>query len=404
MSAFSKARKGSAETMACYISSNDNRFYVAAESTFGMVAAVAAENRFPAIKLAARQRIERAERRDKTGGRTFVGIPSGVRRSTSFELATYMTSWTTAPGEPAYGPLFHAAMGAEPAAFGGQTVESAADAKSLRFTAAHGLAPGQAVTLDGEIRFVAAIIDEQAVELNAPFTSVPAAGQAVGSTMTYSLATRLKSVSLYDCWSPGDAVQRILAGAAIDRARIKVNGDYHEFEFSGAAADLIDNSSFTDGQGGLTAFPEEPEVGELDYSIVPGHIGQAWLGTDPTRVYTLTSAALEIDNDLDLRSREFGSAFPRCIVAGKRKVSFDFTLFSNDQESTTALYQAARQRSPIGVMVQLGQQEGQLFGVYVKSVVPEVPDFVDKETRLQWRFTNCRAQGTFNDELYVAFG
>jgi len=69
-----------------------------------------------------------------------------------------------------------------------------------------------------------------------------------------------------------------------------------------------------------------------------------------------------------------------------------------------ALYQASRQRSPMGVMFQLGQQEGQLFGVYLKSVVPEVPEFDDGETRLQWRFSNCRAQGTFNDELFVAFG
>ena len=69
-----------------------------------------------------------------------------------------------------------------------------------------------------------------------------------------------------------------------------------------------------------------------------------------------------------------------------------------------ALYQASRQRSPIGVMLQLGQQEGQLFGVYLKSVVPEVPEFDDGETRLQWQFSNCRAQGTFNDELFVAFG
>lgn len=390
--------------MACYISSNENRFYVAEEPSFGTVAAVTAENRFPALRLAARQRIERAERRDKTGGRTFVGIPSGVRKSTTFELATYMTSWTTAPSQPAYGPLFRAALGAAPAAFGGGTLASAPNGATIRFTAPHGLTPGQGLTCNGELRFVAAVVDELAVQLNAPLTSSPVAGSAVGATMTYALATQLTSVSLYDCWSPAGAVQRILAGAAVDRARIKVNGDYHEFEFSGAAADLIDSASFYAGQGGLTEFPQEPEPGNLDYTIVPGHLGQAWLGSEPTRVYTLTSAELEIDNDLDLRSREFGMAYPRCIVAGQRRITLDFSLFSSDEGSATELYQAARQRSPISAMFQLGQQEGQLFGFYVKSFVPEVPDFDDRETRLQWRFTNSRAQGTFNDELYVAFG
>jgi hypothetical protein len=389
--------------MACYISSNDNRFYVAAESSFGAVAAVTAENRIPAIRLAARQRIERAERRDKSGGRTFVGIPSGVRRGTTFELATYMTSWANAPAEPAHGALFGAALGGAAAVFEGGAVEGAED-KTLQFAAPHGLTPGQAVTSNGELRFVEAIVDEQTVQLNAPFTETPTASATIGATVTYAPATQLTSVSLYDCWSPTEAVQRIVAGAAIDRMRIKVNGDYHEFEFSGGAADLIDNSSFADGQGALTAFPEEPEVEGLNYAIVPGHIGQAWIGVDPNRVHSLTSAELTLDNDLDLRSREFGSAVPRCIVGGRRTVSLDFSVFCNEAESMIALYQASRQRSPMSVMFQLGQQEGQLFGVYLKSVVPEVPEFDDGETRLQWRFSNCRAQGTFNDELFVAFG
>lgn len=389
--------------MACYISSNDNRFYVAAESSFGAVAAVTAENRIPAIRLAARQRIERAERKDKSGGRTFVGIPSGVRRGTTFELATYMTSWVNPPTEPAYGALFGAALGGAAAVFGGGMVAGAVD-KTLEFAAPHGLTPGQAVTSNGELRFVEALVNAQTVQLNAPFTVVPGVGAPVGVTVTYAPATRLTSVSLYDSWSPAEAVQRIVAGAAIDRMRIKVNGDYHEFEFSGGAADLIDNSSFADGQGALTAFPVEPGVEGLNYAIVPGHLGQAWIGVDPNRMYTLTSAELTLDNDLDLRSREFGSAVPRCIVGGRRKVTLDFSMFCNEAASMIALYQASRQRSPMGVMFQLGEQEGQLFGVYLKSVVPEVPEFDDGETRLQWRFSNCRAQGTFNDELFVAFG
>ncbi|MBI4876802.1 MAG: hypothetical protein HY822_19370 [Acidobacteria bacterium] len=390
--------------MACYISSNDNRFYVAAETRYGSVAAASGDNRFPAVKLAVRQQVERAARRDKAGGRTYVGVPSGVRRSTAFELATYMTSWTNAPAEPAYGPLFQAALGGAAAMFAGGTVASASDSRTIRLSGAHHLAPGQAITSGGEIRFVAAIVDAETVQVNAPFSVAPAVGSPIGATATYSLETGLKSVSLYDCWSPAGAVQRILTGAAVDRARIKVNGDYHEFEFSGVAADLIDNSSFTEGQGDLTEFPAEPEVLALDYAIVPGHLGQAWLGAEPSQVQTLTSAELTIDNGLDLRQREFGSMVPRCLAAGKRTVMLNFSLFSNEAESTIALYQAARQRSPISVLLQLGQQEGQLFGIYAKSVVPEAPEFDDGEAKLEWHFANCRAQGTFNDELYVAFG
>jgi len=82
----------------------------------------------------------------------------------------------------------------------------------------------------------------------------------------------------------------------------------------------------------------------------------------------------------------------------------DLELFETNDDATRGLYQAARQSSPIAVMLQLGQQAGQLAGVYLKSVVPEVPEFDDSQTRLQWKLSGSRAQGTGNDEMYVAFG
>ena len=54
-------------------------------------------------------------------------------------------------------------------------------------------------------------------------------------------------------------------------------------------------------------------------------------------------------------------------------------------------------------MLQLGQSTGQLLGIYLKSVVPELPEFDDSENRLQWRFNKSQAQGTTDDEIAVAF-
>src|SRR5438094_3592874 len=98
--------------MSCYISSNANRLYTALESDYGRVPAITAANRIPAVKLAAKQSLETAERRDKTGSRTFPGFPSGLRKSTSFRLTTYMTSFDPSAGAPSYGPLFQARLGA----------------------------------------------------------------------------------------------------------------------------------------------------------------------------------------------------------------------------------------------------------------------------------------------------
>jgi len=389
--------------MSCYISSNENRFYAAVEQEYGFAAAVAEGNRLPAVKLSARQDTERVERRDKTGGRTFGGLPSGLRKRTSFQVSTYMASWATADGEPNCGSLYRAALGGTPLVFSGGVVGSITGIQ-LQLMSPHGLAVGQGVSCGGEVRFVSALVDAQTVLLNAPFTGAPETGWPVDRTVTYSPATDLPSVSIYDYWSPESSVHRILTGAAIDQLRVSINGDFHQFTFSGLASDLIDNTSFSAGQAGLIEFPSEPPVTELNYSVVPGNLGQAWLGNTPDQFFTITSAEVLLNNDLDLRAREFGMDTPRCVAAGIRSVYADFSLYEKPDSATKALYQAARQRSPMSVMFQLGQQTAQLCGVYLKSVMPEVPEFLDDETRLEWRFRNCRAQGTIDDEIFIAFG
>src|SRR5580658_5154990 len=95
-----------------YILSNSNRFYTALEASYGAVGAITSVNRIPAVKLSVKQQLQITGRRDKTGSRTFPGLPAGGRKQTSFALNTYLTSWqSTSPG-PSYGPFFQAAMGA----------------------------------------------------------------------------------------------------------------------------------------------------------------------------------------------------------------------------------------------------------------------------------------------------
>jgi hypothetical protein len=391
--------------MACgYISSNNNRLYVGLESSYGQVPAIQSGNRIPAVKLAARQQTLRPQRKDKTGTRTFGGTPAGLRTSTTFDLTSYMTSWNGPNAEPVYGPLFRASLGSGPAYFAGGTAAANANTRLLSFAAPHSLSPGQAVTFGGELRFVSAVVDATTIGLSSPFTMTPGTGSPIGATVTYQPASWLPSVSIFDYWCPTAAVQRVFCGAAVDQMTVRVNGDYHEFEFSGIAADVVDSASFTAQQGGLASFPAEPAVEPYNYSIIPGHLGEAWLGTGPDQFFTITAAKIALSNGLDKREREFGSSIPRCLSPGLRTVTADLELFEANDDATRALYQAARQESPIAVILQLGQQPGQLAGVYLKSVVPEVPQFDDSQTRLQWKFSGCRAQGTGNDEMYIAFG
>jgi hypothetical protein len=390
--------------MSCYISSNNNRFYVALEPTFGNVPNITGQNRIPGVRLTTKQVPEQTVRRDKTGSRTFVGLPNRIRKRTNFQLTTLLTEWTNQTVPPGYGPLFQSAMGGTPVFFNGGTVASVTGGTQVQFPGPHGLAVGQAVTSAGEMRFVSAIQNTTTVFLNAPFSNTPQAGSTLGTTVTFMLATELPSASIFDYWDPNTAVQRILEGAAMEAMKVKVNGDFQEFQFAGPSRDLLDSASFASGQGGLSQFPAEPSPAGFDYTIVPGHLGEVWMGATPNQFLTLTAAELTLENNVDLRAREFGSDFARCIAAGQRAVKLNFSIFEQVDLQTAGLYQAARQRSPIGVMFQLGQQAGQMFGAYMTAMVPEVPEFDDQETRLQWKFQNSKAQGTVNDELYIAFG
>src|SRR5712692_1856656 len=121
--------------MSSYISSNNNRFYVAIEQNYGAAAAVLSRGRIPAVKLTAKQSPEKVQRRDKTGSRTFPGNPSGLRRLTSFGLKTYMTGCTDQTTEPGYGPLFQACLGGGARISAGGTVATATDPARVVFAA-----------------------------------------------------------------------------------------------------------------------------------------------------------------------------------------------------------------------------------------------------------------------------
>jgi hypothetical protein len=388
--------------MSNYISSNANRFYAALEATYGQAAAITAANRFPAARLGAHQALMPGKRQDKTGSRTFLGISPSSRRKTAFEVRSYLTSWT-GTGEPSYGPLFHAGLGLSPLFSSGLTVGSALNSTTIRTTAPHGLTLGSAVSVSGEIRFVTSVLDAATFVINASFSNLLSVNTVLAPTVSYGLATALPSVTLYDYWSPSDSVSRLITGAAVDTLEVAINGDYHNFSFVGPACDLLDTSSFSPGAAGMASFPAEPALSSFDYSIVPGHLGQAWLGSTADQFFTLTAASVQIKNNLSLRNQEFGSAYPSTVAPGAREVITNFSLMAQDDAQSTALYSCAKRRSQIMAMFQLGQQQGQLMGIFMPNITPEIPTYNDSEPRLVWEFNNSLAQGVSDDEIYIAF-
>ncbi len=193
-----------------YISSNANRWYVAREDQFGQIPAITAANRIPAVRLLAQHNQEKTTRRDKTGTRTWQGLPAGVRRHTSFDLTTYMRDWADPTVLPAQGPLLEAALGGSGTLHGGRGNFRCRQRYNPRSDLGH-LAQPHARRRGGELgersRFVAAVADDSTVVLNAPLSIAPPAGFPIGPAATWRLGYELPSVSLFDYWDPSTAVQ-----------------------------------------------------------------------------------------------------------------------------------------------------------------------------------------------------
>ena len=88
------------------------------ESAYGAAAAITAQGRIPAVKLTAKQTPEKINRQDKTGSRTFVGLPTGLRKTTTFDLRSYMSAWAADAAAPAHDPLFQAVTGGPSSSLG----------------------------------------------------------------------------------------------------------------------------------------------------------------------------------------------------------------------------------------------------------------------------------------------
>ena len=94
-----------------YISSNANRWYCALESGYGTIPAITAANRIPAVSMSAQLTRAKSQRKDKTGSRSWAGVPQGMRTKTTFGMKTYMRDWPDSTVPPPHDPLFQASSG-----------------------------------------------------------------------------------------------------------------------------------------------------------------------------------------------------------------------------------------------------------------------------------------------------
>ncbi len=140
------------------------------------------QNRIPLMNLGAKQIPVATGRKDKTGSRTFAGLPNNIRRDDEFSIEHVDDGVDGSDGRSDAGPAVSSGAGRDAASLYGRNGGVASRARR-RFNSRrpHGLTPGQAMTSGDGIRFVAAVENSTTVFINAPFTITPTAGAAIGA-------------------------------------------------------------------------------------------------------------------------------------------------------------------------------------------------------------------------------
>ncbi len=216
-----------------------------------------------------------------------------------------MRDWPDQTTLPPHGPLLEAAMGAPGLMWPGGTTSTNCTTSTIYFVSPHNLNPGQAVVFGSEMRFVAAVVTPQVVIVNAPFSSAPATGIPLGPTRDLHACNNCCPASA--CSITGtrsDAVQRILPGVGVDRMT-----SVHErrlpasLSFPGHGPGCAGQQRIVPGWPGWTGDiprgdrPRSP----VNYALVPGNLGEVWMGVIPNQMFTVTQASVEIKNNLGLR-------------------------------------------------------------------------------------------------------
>lgn len=387
--------------MSCYINATNERLYGAAESQYGTAAPLSTADRLSFRSLKVSERVRRAERRDKTGTRTRLAPHPAVRTDNRFDLDCFFAGRNPASPTDGVTNLVEATLGGERRSFNGLTASTVSgNPQVVGFSAPHGLQAGQAIRHQGELRFVKTVNSPTAVTLSAPFSAGFQAGSSTGNSVTVWPGDKPKPVTLGNYWNPAGSLDRILAGCVVNDLGLSLNSDFHGASFRGTARQVAASTGFQSGAAGLASFPTEPAGTAAANPLVPGHVGRLFIGGVE---FYLLDLSLRLLNNADTTTREFGMDLSPCYSADLRELSIQFQLYASQDAAVTQLHTMARSRQETDLTIQLGNQAGQLVGIYIPRFVPEIPELKDADTRVVMSYPKSLAYGGANDEITFAF-
>ncbi len=284
----------------------------------------------------------------------------------------------TTPTVPDMDKLFKAIFGALHTATAHTTTTAGSSGVTLNLTAGGGAASGLQIgdlfavdvstAVGYEVRQVVNIVTDT-VTVDRKFTADPAAGRIVkvGTTFKLSNATL---ISLYlKRWIGGAGYRLAVPGVILSDMQLTVDT---------AAATPVAKIAFTGkGSAELVHSEARPTFTFTGAPLVPEQT-TVWFdsGITPRKLYLAGSAALKVDNGMDLRDSESRSLNPTGTMrtGNSSRYNCDLSLgmlLTTGDEDTSAVYASLQSLGSLDVLVQLGKTAGQIVAFRCPKWIPE---------------------------------
>jgi hypothetical protein len=203
------------------------------------------------------------------------------------------------------------------------------------------------------------------------------------------------SLSIWDFNSLATASQRVIFGAIVNQAILRLGDTFGMIEFSGEGRYVLESTEFATAatvlKGGLTTFPSEPTPTTAGTSVS----GRKGVITIDGNAYTTFRRADVTIACARVKDHEvFDEDLPGAAASGRRAVTFDLTMRDDDSSNLSALKNKSKTGTAINATYQIGKTAGNIWTVLLQNILMGKPQYDYSQPQRVVVFRGCKAHMT----------
>jgi hypothetical protein len=222
------------------------------------------------------------------------------------------------------------------------------------------------------------------------------------TSVTYSLSDLIPSLSIWsfrtDSAGTSNPNQRVAAGSIVQTAQFQmgVGQNIATVDLTGLSKVVLGSFDFTargsagdtEGQCGLSAFPDEPGSPVGNGNAAEGFYGS--LTIDSQVLTTIRTGTIKMDTG-NILSDVFGSKYKGCPIGGLRNFTFECELYDGSDTATKDLYSRAYDKAPITATMVIGNQVGNTWTYTLNGLQLAPYTYDDSQEAYTLKFSPARA-------------